>query len=60
MAMRCTLSDWEVDEMLALHRGGWPTIALATFYGITERTVSRILRRERDRRGRNETRSPVT
>lgn len=52
MTMRCTLSDWEVDEMLALHRGGWPTIALATFYGITERTVSRILRRERDRRRR--------
>lgn len=50
--MRCTLSDWEVDEMLALHRGWWPTIALATFYGITERTVSRILRRERDRRRR--------
>ena len=41
------LSQWEVDELLYYHRGGWQAFELASYYGISERTVTRILTRER-------------
>ena len=41
------LSQWEIDELLYYRRGGWTCFELASHYGITERTVTRILARER-------------
>jgi hypothetical protein len=42
------LSDWELDELRALRRGGWSKAALAVTYGVSERTVSRYLRAAQD------------
>lgn len=42
-----TLSQWEIDEMLWYRERGWKTIELAWHYGITTRTVNRIVNRER-------------
>lgn len=41
------LSRWEIDELLYYRKGGWTNFELASHYGITERTVTRILARER-------------
>lgn len=41
------LSQWEIDELLYYRRGGWTIFELASHYCITERTVTRILARER-------------
>ena len=43
------LSEWEVDELLHHHRRGWSLEALASYYGVSTRTVLRYVRRaERD------------
>lgn len=39
------LSQWELDEMAALARAGWRSESLAALYGVTRRTIDRILRR---------------
>ena len=39
------LSDWELAEMAHHARCGWSLYELACFYGISERSVQRILRR---------------
>ena len=39
------LSEWEVDELLHHHRRGWSLEALASYYGVSTRTVSRYVRR---------------
>lgn len=41
------LSQWEIDELLYYRRGGWTIFELASHYCITERTVRRILARDR-------------
>lgn len=43
----CKLSQWEIDELLYYRKCCWKAFELATYYGITERTVTRILARER-------------
>ena len=43
------LSEWEVDELLHHRLRGWFLEALASYYGVSTRTVSRYVRRaERD------------
>ena len=42
------LSDWELDEMAHHHRSGWTLMELARFYGVSTRTVSRMLRHMAD------------
>lgn len=49
-----TLSQWEIDELLYYRREGWTSFELASHYGITTRTVNRIVNRER-KRNRNAT-----
>lgn len=39
------LSEWEADELAAHARCGWTLHELARFYGVSERTVQRYLRR---------------
>lgn len=39
------LAEWEVAEMAHYARCGWSLYELASFYGISERSVQRILRR---------------
>lgn len=39
------LSDWELAELAHHARCGWSLYELACFYGISERSVQRILRR---------------
>lgn len=39
------LSDWELAEMAHHARCGWSLFELASHYGLSERTVQRILRR---------------
>lgn len=39
------LSDWELAEMAHYARCGWSLYELASYYGISERSVQRILRR---------------
>lgn len=39
------LSDWEVAEMAHHARCGWSLFELASHYGLSERSVQRILRR---------------
>lgn len=39
-----TWSQWELDELLWLHRNGWRTISLASLYGCSERAIQRRLR----------------
>lgn len=41
------LSEWEVNELLHHRRCGWTLKALASYYGVSIRTVSRYLRRAR-------------
>ena len=41
------LSDWEMDELLMHARAGWRASELAHYYGVSERTVFRYLRRAR-------------
>lgn len=41
------LSEWEIDELPHHRRRGWSLQALASYYGVSERTVSRYLRRAR-------------
>ena len=45
MASKGALSDWQIDELQALRRAGWSTTSLAAIYGVTERSINRILRR---------------
>lgn len=42
-----TVSDWELAELAHYRRCGWSLWELACHYGVTERTVSRWLRRMR-------------
>lgn len=39
------LSDWEVAEMAHHARCGWSLYELASHYGLSERSVQRMLRR---------------
>ena len=39
------LADWELAEMAHYARCGWSLYELASYYGISERSVQRILRR---------------
>ena len=39
------LSDWEMAEMAHYARCGWTLRELASHYGLSERSVQRILRR---------------
>jgi Mor family transcriptional regulator len=39
------LAEWEVAEMAHYARCGWSLFELASHYGLSERTVQRILRR---------------
>lgn len=41
------LSDWELDELLHYRRRGWSLGELANYYGLSERTVSRYIKRAR-------------
>lgn len=41
----CKLSDWELDEMRMLRGRGWSMGRLASWYGVSEKTVRRILQR---------------
>lgn len=43
------LSDWEVDELIYYRKRGWSFESLGHWFGIPERTVERIYRRERGR-----------
>ena len=43
------ISEWEVNELLHHRRCGWTLKALASYYGLSTRTISRYVRRaERD------------
>ena len=42
---RPALSDWEVDELLTMRRRGASVAEVAARFSLTERTVSRYLRR---------------
>ena len=39
------LSEWELAELAHYARRGWSLFELASHYGLSERTVQRILRR---------------
>lgn len=39
------LSEWELAELAHHARCGWSLYELASYYGISERSVQRILRR---------------
>lgn len=39
------LAEWEVAEMAHYAKRGWTLYELASHYGLSERTVQRILRR---------------
>ena len=39
------LSDWELAELAHHARCGWSLYELASYYGLSERSVQRILRR---------------
>ena len=39
------LAEWELSEMAHYARCGWSLFELASHYGLSERTVQRILRR---------------
>ena len=41
---RPTCSQWELDELRALHAAGWSLESLAQWYGVSVRTVERRLR----------------
>lgn len=41
------LSEWEMDELMMHARAGWTARELASYYGVSERTVVRYLRRAR-------------
>lgn len=45
------LAEWQVEEMVSMRRGGAPVTKLASFYGISERTVRRYLNEEKRRCG---------
>lgn len=42
------LADWEVEELLAMRRRGASLREVADCFGLSERTVSRYLRRYGD------------
>ena len=42
---RCaSMSEWEIDEMEHYKRCGWSNYELACYYGVSDRTIRRILR----------------
>lgn len=43
--MKCVLSDWELQELVVLRGRGWSCKKLAAWYGVSDRTIQRILRR---------------
>lgn len=45
MTMKCVLSDWELQELVVLRGRGWSCKRLAAWYGVSERTIQRILRK---------------
>jgi transposase len=52
MTMKCVLSDWELQELVVLRGRGWSCKKLAAWYGVSDRTIQRILRKmEQERRG---------
>jgi len=44
MAGKSPLSDWELAEMEHYYRHGWTSWELAGHYGVSVRTVDRIMR----------------
>ncbi len=42
--MKCVLSDWELQELVMLRGRGWSCKKLAAWYGVSDRTIQRILR----------------
>lgn len=45
MAGKSALSDWELDELVHYAHCGWTLFELSSHYGVSERSVQRILRR---------------
>lgn len=43
--MKYVLSDWELQELVVLRGRGWSCKKLAAWYGVSDRTIQRILRR---------------
>lgn len=43
--MKCVLSDWELKELVMLRGRGWSCKKLAAWYGVSDRTIQRILRK---------------
>lgn len=43
--MKCVLSDWELQELVVLRGRGWSCKRLAAWYGVSDRTIQRILRK---------------
>lgn len=43
--MKCVLSDWELQELVMLRGRGWSCKKLAAWYGVSDRTIQRILRK---------------
>ena len=42
---RLALADWEIDELLSMHRRGASLSEIATRFSLSRRTVARYLRR---------------
>jgi transposase len=45
MTMKCVLSNWELQELVVLRGRGWSCKKLAAWYGVSDRTIQRILRK---------------
>lgn len=58
--MKCVLSDWELDEMVMLRRRGWSARKLAAWYGVSDRTIQRTLRKMGQEPLRADSRAAVT
>lgn len=50
MAAKRGWSQWELDELVALQEAGWSVSRLADLYGVSERTITRMLRRLGERK----------
>lgn len=54
------MSDWEIDELVALADVHWSFKSLGSLYGTSADTVRRIYQREKKRRLRNDGASQVS